>query len=48
MLSVAITTQNAFYELGLHSLLQKVFNKDGVEDYLFLNPHEKNRYTWPM
>lgn len=42
MLSVAITTQNAFYELGLHSLLQKVFNKDGVEDYLFLNPHEKS------
>ncbi|HEI6926509.1 TPA: LuxR family transcriptional regulator [Yersinia enterocolitica] len=41
MLSVAITTQNAFYELGLHSLLQKVFNKDGVEDYLFFNPHEK-------
>lgn len=40
MLSVAITTQNAFYELGLLSLLKKVFNKEGVEDYLFINSYE--------
>ncbi|CNH06035.1 LuxR family regulatory protein [Yersinia aldovae] len=40
MLSVAITTRNAFYELGLLSLLRKVFNKEGDEDYLFIRPYE--------
>lgn len=42
MLSIAITTQNAFYELGLISLVKKVFNKDGDEDYLFVYPYEMN------
>ncbi|MFV8799373.1 helix-turn-helix domain-containing protein [Yersinia sp. LJYL362] len=40
MLNLAITSQNNFYELGLLSLIQNTFDKEGCENYLFIDSYE--------